>query len=43
MIDDPKIPTRPVEEPMEQPDEIPDDGGDIDYPGGAPDETPEQQ
>jgi hypothetical protein len=43
MIDDPKIPTRPIEEPNERPIEVPDDGGDIDFPGGAPDETPEQE
>jgi hypothetical protein len=39
--DDPKIPTRPIEEPNERPDEIPPDGGDVDYPGGAPEEAPE--
>lgn len=39
--DDPKIPTRPIEEPNERPDEVPPEGGDVDYPGGTPDEAPE--
>jgi hypothetical protein len=39
--DDPKIPTRPIEEPSERPDEVPPEGGDVDYPGGTPEEAPE--
>jgi hypothetical protein len=40
MTDDPKIPERPVEAPVQEPNEIPDDGGDVDFPGGAPEEAP---
>jgi hypothetical protein len=36
MIDDPKTPERPVEEPNDWPDEVPPDKGDVDFPGGAP-------
>lgn len=39
--DDPKIPTRPIEEPNERPDEVPPEGGDVDYPGSTPEEAPE--
>jgi hypothetical protein len=41
MIDDPKDPVRPVEEPSERPSEVPGDGGDTDFPGSTPDEVPE--
>jgi hypothetical protein len=41
MIDDPKEPVRPVEEPSERPSEVPGDGGDTDFPGSTPDEVPE--
>lgn len=41
MIDDPKTPTHPVEEPNERPMEVPDEGGDTDFPGNTPDEVPE--
>lgn len=40
MIQDPKTPTRPIEEPNDWPDEVPPDGGDVDFPSGSPDETP---
>jgi hypothetical protein len=41
MIDDPKDPVHPIEEPAQRPNEIPDDGGDVDFPGNTPDEVPE--
>jgi hypothetical protein len=40
MISDPKFPPKPVEEPNEWPDEVPPDGGDTDFPGTVPQETP---
>lgn len=42
MIEDPKTPTHPVEEPNERPVEVPDEGGDLDFPGNTPDEVPEE-
>ncbi|WP_373474630.1 hypothetical protein [Sphingorhabdus sp.] len=40
MTQDPKSPSRPIEEPNDWPDEVPPDKGDSDFPGEAPDETP---
>ena len=40
MIDDPKTPERPVEDPSDWPDEVHPDKGDVDFPGGAPQEQP---
>lgn len=42
MINDPKTPERPVEEPNDWPDEVPPDTGDVDFPGGAPQEHPDE-
>lgn len=36
----PEPPKRPVEEPGHIPDEIVPDQGDVDYPGGLPNEAP---
>lgn len=43
MTHDPKTPSRPIEEPNEWPDEVLPDGGDVDFPGGAPEEAPDQE
>jgi hypothetical protein len=43
MIEDPRIPTRPVESPTERPDEVPAEGGDVDFPGGTPEEVPDPE
>lgn len=40
MMNDPKIPETPVEEPQRTPDEFVPDSGDVDFPAGIPNDDP---